>query len=1178
MAKFIVNQHETRVPTLLIGIGGIGGRILSDVYDQLSKYDKKYIKMIVMDTDTNALSGFEEKGISVIQTSEKKNVASYLEDHHEYLEWFPTNPFVNAKNLTDGAGQIRAVSRLGALASAGNGKFEKIKTAIYELNKNHGDGLVKTLKVMIVGSITGGTGSGLGIQLPFYIRKVIGEDSASPDILIRGLFLTPDLTVKVQEKEGNKKAMYVNGYAFLRELNAFYKAQGLKDEDIKIDVEYYDKGKHNEGKIDELKSANQIPYNFMFLLESTDKDGANLGELESYEKQAAKIIKNQIFSPITPTQYSAEDNLIIDSIENKGMDRYCGAGYAALRYPKDEILKYCTLKFCENTIKDYWLYFDRKFELDNNIQKANMAHDRSLRLLSRDTHYISNFGDMTRDIDAPVEIACLASETIEEFVIKDDITEEKKTLQREVLDIVTTGIEDSIEEALMDPRFTEGFADSDFSLDAALMKKPELAQAEVIRVLDLLVEYETKTRKVISETFTKCAGKILPGSVEAAKGIKLDAACCLYGRLKRMHPLTARYILYQMHDWVVEEKKIADGMVAENTKSRIAEDYDVETEVKESAPEAISSIATHSWYKRILDILTGKYSDLTERIEKDINNEKTRINEFRTYKFKSSVYGYLSASIEKLIDVYEGFFDGLKDVVKENAHIVKMFEEREDIIVNGERLVCADGSCVKALYKEIEDKAIGEMMSISPEVKADLFEKFYMMYEDLPVRDKYTEGDKMRLKDASAYFKTSIFPNMEKDVISRGDDIINMSIFDAIEKEYEVYSKQKKDIGEVMEMTSDQYISYVMGRVANLAKPYISYSCDANVVAYWGLNRSAAIFFQKLEGGKSDDSLLKKKLGITDVGNSIVLDSAFSPYEIVCYKVVHGLLIGNLNKYKKGNTCYTEYVKRLDNVIESMAKISKDETGALSTTHPHIDKRWHNIAYLPWLDEKENVEANKDNLCAFLVGCGLDMFKYESWDYSLSWLFDDGMDVYPVKVNGEILKDRSYYLLFESLSYNKVIKDVILKKEKELRSTDKRAMVLEDTGVTDYDKLNMYFDALKAHTIIKILTGEIASKKCSNIVDMICDIRYAEGESTFINELIQYTCEYIKDYCMEMTNKQPGLSDELYRMITKDICLNSKKLKTTTYSLKKRIFNAFSLKEEDIVTVTKTEADEASAE
>lgn len=45
-------KHATRVPTVLIGIGGIGGQIVRLVDNELKNCDKKFVRMLVLDTNT----------------------------------------------------------------------------------------------------------------------------------------------------------------------------------------------------------------------------------------------------------------------------------------------------------------------------------------------------------------------------------------------------------------------------------------------------------------------------------------------------------------------------------------------------------------------------------------------------------------------------------------------------------------------------------------------------------------------------------------------------------------------------------------------------------------------------------------------------------------------------------------------------------------------------------------------------------------------------------------------------------------------------------------------------------------------------------------------------------------------------------------------------------------------
>ena len=218
-------KHATRVPTVLIGIGGIGGQIVRLVDNELKNYDKKFVRMLVLDTNTNDLSKLDKTNIPYVQTSENMTVSDYLRRNKRFEDWFPYNPLLNGKNLIEGAGQVRSVSRLGALASEAAGRFEKIKDAITEVSRNVGSTIHKTVRVMIVGSVCGGTGSGMGIQLPFLVRDMIDEISNMPNAIVRGLFIMPDIVEEVQDTDQKRRSVYVNGFAFLRELNAFNKAQ-----------------------------------------------------------------------------------------------------------------------------------------------------------------------------------------------------------------------------------------------------------------------------------------------------------------------------------------------------------------------------------------------------------------------------------------------------------------------------------------------------------------------------------------------------------------------------------------------------------------------------------------------------------------------------------------------------------------------------------------------------------------------------------------------------------------------------------------------------------------------------------------------------------------------------------------------------------------------------------------
>ena len=214
-----------KVPTLVVGLGGIGCRIAAQVSDLLREEDRQYVGFVGIDTNVNDLREMEKHNIRVVQTSDERRVREYLRSHPEYLSWFPQDSFLMDRGMLNGAGQVRAISRLAGLACQASGGFLPIDQEIHRIRANKGKTGPNTLTVIVVGSITGGTAAGLFLQIPLYIRKLVQGDAGLDSIAIRGMFLGPDLTVDVQPSNINKKAVRVNAYACMKELNAFYLTQ-----------------------------------------------------------------------------------------------------------------------------------------------------------------------------------------------------------------------------------------------------------------------------------------------------------------------------------------------------------------------------------------------------------------------------------------------------------------------------------------------------------------------------------------------------------------------------------------------------------------------------------------------------------------------------------------------------------------------------------------------------------------------------------------------------------------------------------------------------------------------------------------------------------------------------------------------------------------------------------------
>lgn len=211
-------------PTLLVGLGGTGSKIVCRVSQMVTEEQRKRIGFAVFDTDINELREIREANpfIKTIQTSTKLTVGEYLNiDTHARDEWFPVNGILNSKSLTEGAGQVRAISRLALDTAIRAGNMEPLHNAIEELYKLEGDSSEQALRVVIVSSLAGGTGSGLILPVALYLKNYLATKFQASANITRGFFILPEVFYEVIRGQSERNNLKCNAYATLRELDAF---------------------------------------------------------------------------------------------------------------------------------------------------------------------------------------------------------------------------------------------------------------------------------------------------------------------------------------------------------------------------------------------------------------------------------------------------------------------------------------------------------------------------------------------------------------------------------------------------------------------------------------------------------------------------------------------------------------------------------------------------------------------------------------------------------------------------------------------------------------------------------------------------------------------------------------------------------------------------------------------
>ena len=126
-------------PTLIVGLGGRGSEIVGMVAQLIADQKKRdRINFVVFDTDVNELNQMKKNFpyVRTVQTSTNMTVGDYLHlDKYTRDNTFPVNPNLYRKTLTEGAGQVRAISHLAFITAMKRGQLDELDKAIFDLYK-----------------------------------------------------------------------------------------------------------------------------------------------------------------------------------------------------------------------------------------------------------------------------------------------------------------------------------------------------------------------------------------------------------------------------------------------------------------------------------------------------------------------------------------------------------------------------------------------------------------------------------------------------------------------------------------------------------------------------------------------------------------------------------------------------------------------------------------------------------------------------------------------------------------------------------------------------------------------------------------------------------------------------------------------------------------------------------
>ena len=1140
-----------KVPTLLVGLGGIGCSIADMTASMLDEETKKYVGVVGFDTNAEDLKKVK---IKTVRTSDENLVKHFLKENPEYIKWFPVNKFTVNRDMKNGAGQIRAISRLAGLASERAGRFVVLEEEIKRILKHDVDKASGSINVFVVGSITGGTGAGLFLQIPFYIKRFLKSEMSIENVHVRGMFLSADITKNVQPSLINKDAVMVNAYACMKELNAFYLTQIMDDEDIHLDLDYYERTdraeevkKMKKDMIEEQSSSDfefdfefddgmdlsaieddakdiasdgaNIPYNAFYLIEGTDnKGGIGNASLDTVKKQVSKMIYTVLFTPVKAEDAGILDNTILQDMEGGGMNRYSSAGLCSLIYPYEVVKEYVTLRWVKDLVKDEWLLIDKNYESELDIAYSNQKSDPSVKIPRMDDTYIRLF---KKEISGK-EGTRLGHLRGDAFIENPDdfnnpISKASRLLKK---------IENEVETIICSDDMT--VLKDECKINLKLAMNIDSADKEIGRVYDALEDYQRKMNSTVKEHRAQIANDVFPVKESALK-MKKDNPLCMYNLLVNVHPVAARFMCYDMIRTLDKKIEGLENGIA-STDLMAYEDvdfYGTEKDGIQDASEAVifiknKNVPVINTAKKPLQLLVNKFQQMT-------SNQTMLVENYGKDALLLSTYKILRERFAIMAEYYEGFFHNIEQAIKDNEERIERLEKSYVEGGYGELPVYASPDAFRMIYQDFRLKAD---FALPEDTKKAIFDEIFSIVAGI-VENKnkeYTEEQKRRRdesiqKQLTDIFDKGIVDTLKTLVITKGKGVVDINIKQAIEKELVLNEGILNTSDAAFEQKRLAYARQLIDSAMGMAAPMFAAKSreDFTETIYLGINPEAAEFAGRAaDKATTKDRLVPEKTEATDMKPvSVLMEKEFSPYEIICFKSKHKYLIEDLVKYGKGSDYEKAYEKRIKNLGKEPAAEGID--AYKTVVNPHLSRFWHEEGFIPPIGIDERNKADKETLKALVYAMGMDLLKKEEnedFDGRLLWHLVVGTRLYPIRKQGALIGN-SYVSVYDALKFNRKVKAQILYNAQVMKKNVKGYMDAEEL-MEKIDETWFIEDLVQSH----------ADEDDENFLDILIKM-FSMMDRKKWEVLFDGLSVTLKDYLSYMLEDNDKLVKKAYNQIIK---------------------------------------------
>jgi len=353
-------------PVIFVGLGGNGGKIVNKLAGRLKRHPhwdriNELTHFVVIDTNKDDLDKHRDVSSDCRFLISSFDNAAYIQrkrGHAQFdadpmvTQWIPPEEIYAFRSTQGaGAGQIRMESRLRLYYNLENDrarirqKFRNILFAATSRENPWRDNEDKVVRIVIYGSVAGGTGSGAFLPVAYLLRQMVNDAGWGRPSITTVLSLPTTFINKVKpELQDDIKA---NGYAALKELEYLTRQLGgyINGKD-RIQF-HYDPGTTNESR----KFIADRPFDIAYLIDQP----ADMS-IEKFEHAVADASYLQIFSPLLGAQKGEYDNYEKRQKQLASgyfSSHYGSFGVALLQMPRNDLIRYASLRYIARAFREY---------------------------------------------------------------------------------------------------------------------------------------------------------------------------------------------------------------------------------------------------------------------------------------------------------------------------------------------------------------------------------------------------------------------------------------------------------------------------------------------------------------------------------------------------------------------------------------------------------------------------------------------------------------------------------------------------------------------------------------------------------------------------------------------------------------------------------------------------------